>query len=707
MAVRWLGWVTCAALLFAGRARADFWALDFWQYFENRGLEARVDRDGAPDYLARRPHEWYLASDAAGSRHVMGLAPRWPLLAHLAASRYHQYLGVWHVPAYPVWLRRGRYGLLPPAQAIEHVRRTTGLLSSAGLQGGWFGAYVEPIVEIESGRLRPEDLLDEIKARLAEAWIASNGYTFGRMAGRFAVLDPGVPLVLDRLARRARGSGLSLPVDRLRRLPRADADRLVDALKLFVSRVESLADGAGEELFGAAWDAARDQVLAQGQPEPQYRNRFNMLWRGARAQLQRALREEVGGVFKTADLSRKEGDPRPEGLTGPPLRPFTFRQADLPSLASEEAVGRNAKRYLESLYFSRTDVQAQVFGEWARQLGGRVDPIDHLLDVATWRDNSQRVTLPERIPAMTTKEEAPQPFLVRSAPRTLLVFAGNDKESRTVGRIAERIGEAAGIVPHPLERLRGGKGLTVEDAGPIASAALRSGCKRVVVFELGGMPPAGQALLAEARLEYLGLDHHGNSLDEWQKLSAIEQFFRRYQYQPSLYELGVGAMDRSSVHALRGWGYDRHDVRRFIDATGGIRDLDDLLRRYERLVTTRNGEILVVDDYQGPLGPLTAAMSLLAFPAVPDFLVVEPDTQTFRLSGDSVMMRELLGELTDDPKVSGIYWGGDLNSSLYAGGRSTNRNTRMSRGEALDVTIYEIKLKAKEAKCRGELAGRD
>lgn len=563
-------------------------------------------------------------------------------------------LGVSSIPAFPILIKRGFRGFpLRSELAQKGITPKPWAPEGAWLSGLVFPSKVVDGISSIDGLTAEqfgEALIYQLTAFVLHAngaafALGNHGHIHGEVIGALRVLPSHKPKDVFRQHMRVSRLG------RLLSFTERERDFLVQSQLLpFLDRVEALEEKHFATIMAPVFahsGEALGRLLGTGAILP-WRARFKLV----RGFLETYLREKVGGVFRDVSLERKPG-PKPELL----VFDFAANQDLLkPAVSVADPIFRrkNAKRLLLAYYQAPNVIKGGVYRRWFSQIGH--DPIEVLLeDAAAW-DSSVAVTSSTRVPNIDFANRTPnhQFLLNHSAPRTMIIYSDLDQEGRAIRQVLEQIAHEVGAKPQ-LARVHASVGLSDDEIRLWIRIAVGSGIKRVIVVELGGVMQRLRPEFEAAGLELVLVDHHMASGSDvsadtsWNRLTALEQVARIYNYQTDLGQLAVAKLDAAGPLGLRHF-MSRDDVDRFFRTTPVSWDIADAVKRsdFDQIPYFAHSK----------LSNFSFGIPILTFPEVKSFLMGKG---LLHLQGDP----ELVMEVAKRFRGSWMVMGGDAGTSMY------------------------------------------
>ncbi|MCB0406478.1 MAG: hypothetical protein KDD51_16975, partial [Bdellovibrionales bacterium] len=643
-------WLVCAPAL----------AVDsLSRYLEEGSFRVLTVEDGeaicvdpiSPSFYFER---WAVA-DPHGNRYVLNLAPPIRVLEHLAVHQFLEALGIAHVPAYPVFVRRGTNGI-PTAVVAREIGakdhagepKLAERYGEIGESGDWIPAFLQPewvdlnpMASPEGGGLPPLTLVQ--LEELAEAYLAVHalraiGYSVNIVNGHPLVTFVRGPFLQENLSsERALEKNFwdrekhtqYYPAAQLWELNDSQVTHFMRHTSAFIGRLEALKrEDILDRLFTNYFRELESFWWAQdaGQRPTNYTRTtlfrlLNSTIDSIRKDFTTYLRKRVGRNFKTTPQFMATGGAALSQLavnTPFVAAPSWTPPASIADLSPIQEAGPRhnmAKEILLGLALAREDERTAVLSRWRNP---SFDPIATLLKDAKG-ENKLHPIYQDPFPGPSRLENAdpPQFFVNIHAPKTLLVVSPNDTEGRLIQQFAMRLGPYL-----ELSVYRGihgqGDALSEEDAYDIRFHAEAGGFKRIILCEFGDTKRNVFDRMRFPGLESLiHLDHHQARVHHF---STAEQLFHLYNYHPSLSEYLVAVRDRSGPYGFKDFGYSAEQVGHYLAAYGN-REVDNLLGNYRPFFQEQPNQIYEV-EYEGSVEALGTPFGLVSYPHIANVLAV-------------------------------------------------------------------------------------
>lgn len=625
--------------------------------------------------------ETYLVSDRWGNKYFLSVRSNSTALAMTGVYALLSSLGVHSIPTQPILVKRGN-GIvmtLANAQAFQQQAKLPQWHEPTIRDGEWFGAYVQPVMGLgdppSPEKLTPLQLVEAFEILVALHALRSPGSLYFRsghfllpaVTGYFAHLyTKDTP---DRLLRNAVPKYVW---ETLKEFSPQQVELFLDTLIPFFDRLEWVGRQHLEAFLNPTIDALKEEgKFGRGVDSMPFRRKLVESFASARADFEAYLRERIGGNFRAVSLASNGSAPAADGQLAlvPPL-PYslTWGQADLPSISDPHFRKLNSKYLLYAYFRASAQLRGAVFRWWQKEIGDG-DPIELLLKDATQWDSTVFIFSPHRLPQVEGLQlvENPQMHLNASLPKTLVVYARNDRE----GELIHEIGmDVRPFLPIVMLRAFANRRARFDEKSirRIIGHARDQGCNRVVKCELGSLRPELRQLFVDAGLELVELDHHNNQPENFQKRSVAELFMHMIGYSPRLDQLHTAMRDRSGISAFPQLGYERSDLDTLLRGEEGLR----LLRGW----TDRLGDVFFADpektivpevsNYNGPLGTLAMALGYLTYPTPPTFLDVSQNM--VRVYGDPRLIWEVLKTVNGHHSTRNhrnVIFGGDGSRTMF------------------------------------------
>ncbi|MCB9254587.1 MAG: hypothetical protein H6617_07890 [Bdellovibrionaceae bacterium] len=672
------------------------------RYLEEGSFHILTIEDGEPICVDALSPSFYFerwaAADTLGNRYVLNLAPPNRVAEHLAVHQFLEALGVAHIPAYPVFVKRGQNGVPVSAVAREigvqdHPTEPdlAAKYGTIGENGEWVLAFLQPEwvdlnpMEVPEGGGLPPLTLVQLE-ELAEAYLAVHalraiGYSVDIVNGHPLVTYVRGPFIQGRLT-----SQLALeknfwdrekhtqyyPAAQLWELNDSQVAHFLRHTSAFIGRLEALKkNNVLERIFGDYFQDLEDFWRLQAfsaRPEHHTRARlFKYLYDtidSIRTDFTAYLRNRVARNFKiTPDYATTGGATLSQLSVDTPFvaAPSWTPPASITDLKPiEDKASRNnqAKEILLGLALAREDARAAVLGRWKNP---SFDPLETLLRDAK-SENKLHPVYQHPFPGPSRLESAdpPQFFVNIHAPKTLLVVSPNDVEGRLIQQVALRLGPYLNISVY--RGVHGqGEELSEDDAHDIRFHAEAGGYKRIILCEFGDTSRGTLNLMRFTGLDSLiHLDHHRERVH---RFSTAEQFFHLYNYHPSLSEYLAAVRDRSGPYGFKDFGYTAEQVGHYLEAYGN-RDVSNLLQNYRPFFQDNPRNIYEV-EYDGSIESLGTPFGLVGYPNVANVLAIGYNRLSFIGIAPAVQRLETQFEKGQGSWRRRQYVGGDPRGPMF------------------------------------------
>ncbi|MEZ4751330.1 MAG: hypothetical protein R3B54_12150 [Bdellovibrionota bacterium] len=672
------------------------------RYLEEGSFRVLTNEDGehicvdpiSPSFYFER----WAVEDPHGNRYVLNLAPSIRVLEHVAVHQFLEALGIEHIPAYPVFVKRGMNGVPTAVRARELAAtdhadqpQLAARYGEIGESGEWITAFLQPewvdlnpTEPAENGGLPPMNLVQ--LEELAEAYLAAHalrglGYSVNIINGHPLLTYVRGPFLQENLT-----SQLALeknfwdrekhtqyyPAAQLWELNDSQVAHFLRHTSAFISRLEALKrDKVLERLFAnycreleAFWASQPSSRRPANYTNARLFKLFDDTIDSIRSDFTNYLRNRVGRNFKlTPQYSTTGGATLTQVVVDTPFvaTPDWAPPRNIVELAPiEEPTSRDnkAKDILLGLALARETDRSAVLARWKNP---SFDPIPTLLREAT-KENKLHPIYQDPFPGRSRLENAdpPQFFVNIHAPRTLLVVSPNDSEGRLIQQFAMRLGPYLNLSVY--RGVHGqGEALTDDDAYDIRFYAEAGGYKRIILCEFGDTKRSTIDLMRFTGLNsIIRLDHHQ---DRSHRFSTAEQLFHLYNYHPSLSEYLVAARDRSGPYGFKDFGYSAEQAAHYL-AAYGTRDTDNLLENYRPFFQEQPNRIFEV-DYEGSVEALSTPFAIVSYPNIAHVLSVGYHRLSFVGSAPVVTRLQTQFEKANGRWRHRQYIGGDPRGPMY------------------------------------------
>ncbi|MBI4402921.1 MAG: hypothetical protein HY537_02095 [Deltaproteobacteria bacterium] len=602
---------------------AHVFGYELFQFLERRPL-AVVGKINEFSTLANTTlinDESYVVIDAWGNSYFLIARRPERSMVHLAVQKLATALGLYPVPVRPILIKRGQYGI----PSLEEAGRRGGPINNTFTADQWFPGLITPAMPME---VRPPDealsfsQIEELTQITIVAYVLrAAGSNYRVKGGHFLPLGFNWLFWSQRekkVQQLLKNYFAAVPWKRLQAFSPEQARNFSDHLGQFFDRLEILSRDHFETVFGLVVDANLMMEEERGSRNSlDVANSLRKNIQSARSEIAEYLRTRIGRSFKDIRFEQK-----PHGIGDLVISPidYDFRWSieKAPSIASQSVRNGNAKKLLFGYYMARPSIREKLYAKWSSDLNG-ADPIDMLLRDAEARDSTIHFVSNDPVAVLHERglSGPPQFYLPTKAPKTLVVYANNDREGELIDTIVSEMKSQLAVVPFRLDGVTHNYRLTSSDVENIVKSASALECRRVIICELGGIANSDRVLFPES-LELLQLDHHNGT---WQKFSTVEQLMQIYNYQPNLRQLVVAMLDRSNIFAFPDLGFKTIEpVIKLLTSLRLFDRFDDKGLEVGHFTRTDPSSIMHIRNHQGSLKPLAGALGLTTYPEVPTFI---------------------------------------------------------------------------------------
>lgn len=469
-------------------------------------------------------------------------------------------------------------------------------------------------------------------------------------------------------------AGNSFPWRRLAVASPEEVESLLNRLNPILDRVEAIAESHVEAVFGPLFLAAtvpyQDEritaiILAE------IRASLTQL----RSDIQSHLTKKVRGSFKSVDLMKAKKKAR---VVVPPLAFGKGFRDRWPSLQDPYFVNSHARQLLYIYMASPTHERVNALAQWMAETG-EPEPLHLLVQAAAHNDGSTRwiagdlplkPSVAKPAPASTTF------FLNPEARRNLIVFSDVDAEGKQIAELLAKLPSSHKVASFTLS-YRNGTKLGADDMQSLLKIFDRQNHSRLVLCELGGLPPEVRERLQEEKRYWapgdsfvledderkgkppiLIIDHHESAQTSWQKRSSLEQLMLYLGYQPEMEQVMAGIVDRSGLSGLSELGMSHEEVKSYLANRVSSGRLTSLTRLGEESAANPH-KFFWVTDSNYSFADVSRATGLAAYPEIPKFVLV---------TGAKVFV-QARPRLIDS--LMNAEWAKDLNPVLGGDGRNS------------------------------------
>jgi hypothetical protein len=598
--------------------------------FEKLGLTLQVPTDSMAQI---KKGQGFLISDRWGNNWVAFPSDSAAVnQASIAFSEFYAATGLFHVPYWPVLIR------VNPEKESETVEET---------EARWKLGKVTPESQLEAKSISDADAPWEvIETRAILRWLdyglRSNGRTefwrgdyllAGTPSHHFSYLLNSNKSSLFQTY----FSGSLFPWRRLAAATPEQAQSLLDKLYPVLDRIEAIADSHVESLFGPLF-------LAASVPAQDPKIIANLLsairtsFRELRADIQLHLTKKIRGPFKNVDLMAARKKAR---VVASPLRFAEGFRNRWPSLRDPSFVASHARQLLYIYMASPSHERQNAISQW-REETGIPDPLQLLVHVAANNDGSTRWIageLPLDPRSVKDRPASTTFFLNPEARRNLIVFSEADAEGQKMAELLENL-PSSHRVGHFAFNYRNGTKLTEGDIQALLKIFERQNHSRLVLCELGGLPPEvreqlkkenrfwnpGDSFFLEdvernGKPPVLLIDHHESDQTAWQKRSSLEQLILYLGYQPEMDQVIAGIVDRSGVTGLAELGMSKEEVSTYLANRTTNGRFQSLVRLGEQSQLNPD-RFFWVNDANFSFPDVSRASGLATYPRTANFVLV-------------------------------------------------------------------------------------
>jgi hypothetical protein len=549
-------------------------------------------------------------------------------------SEFYSALGLFHVPYWPALIH-----------TYPETQNPTETISES--EARWKLAKLTPVDQLQAKALSDSEAPWEvIETRAILRWLDYGLRSDGR-SERWS----GVHLLADTPKHHfsyLRGqdasqlrlryfAGNSFPWRRLAAASPQEVESLLNRLNPILDRVEAIAESHVEDIFGPLFLAA----TVPGQDEKivaiilaEIRASLAQL----RSDIQSHLTNRVRGSFKSVDLMKAKKQAR---VVVPRLAFAKGFRNRWPSLQDPYFLNSHARQLLYIYMASPTHERVNALAQWMAETG-QPEPLHLLVEAAAENDGSTRwiagdlplePSVGKAAPASTTF------FLNPEARGNFIVFSDVDAEGKKIEELLANLPSSHDVARFTLS-FRNGTKLGAEDMQALLTISDRQNRSRLVLCELGGLPPEVRDRLQEDKRYWapgdsfvledderkgkppvLIIDHHESAQTSWQKRSSLEQLILYLGYQPEMDQIMAGIMDRSGLSGLRELGMSREEVETYLVNRVTSGRLNSLKRLGEESGVDLHKFFWVVNT-NFSFADVSRATGLAAYPEIPKFVLV-------------------------------------------------------------------------------------